>query len=233
MNLNNKVEELARTTPFSKADIASSMLSRAEKGLPFDLQFFADGGGDGGQGGEGDNPSGDKGGDETPPEKFELTQKELDKKIESEADRKLNSALQKKQQEWDSQLQEKINEALKEKERLSKLSEKERKEEEMTQKEKELARREAEIERKLLRSEAVDDLQAKGLPSDFADILLGKDAESTLENINKFKKSFDEAVNEAVKAKLRQDPPPAGGGGMGSSKGTSVKDIAAESRLIK
>lgn len=224
MNLNNKVEELARTTPFSKADIASSMLSRAEKGLPFDLQYFAE---DPQQDPPGDSGKGD-GGEEKTPEQIEL-----EKKIEAESDRKLASAKKKWEKEQETKIQEAIKTALEEKERLSKLSEKERKEEELTTREKEIADRLAEIERKELRADAIADLSDKGLPSDFADILLGKDAETTLENINKFKKAFDEAVNEAVKVKLRQDPPPAGGGGMGSSKGTSVKDIAAESRLIK
>lgn len=201
-------------------DIALKKMEEIKKPsfLPFDLQFFAgDGGGDGVQGGD-DNPNSDKG-DETPPETIELTQTELDKKIESEADRKLNSALQKKQQEWDSQLQTKIDEALKEKERLSKLSEKEQEEEKLSQREKAIAEREAEIARKELKADAITDLSDKSLPASFAEFLLDDNAENTLKNINAFKDAFDKAVNEAVKEKLRQDTPPAGGGGTG--KGTN------------
>ncbi len=194
------------------------------KFLPLDLQYFAEE--------LPPNPPGDsekgEGGEEKTPEQIEL-----EKKIEAESDRKLASAKKKWEKEQETKVQEAIKKALEEKERLSKLSEKERKEEELSTREKEIADRLAEIERKELRADAIADLSDKGLPSDFADILLGENAETTLENINKFKTAFDEAVNEAVKAKLRQDPPPAGGGGMGSSKGTSVKDIAAESRLIK
>lgn len=193
------------------------------KHLPFDLQFFAE------------DPPSDPPADPPadPPETIELTQIELDKKIESEADRKLNSALQKKQQEWDNQLQEKINEALKENERLSKLSEKERKDEEITQREKKIAEREAEIARKELKADAIADLADKELPSSFADFLLGDDAEKTLENINNFKTAFDSAVNEAVKEKLRQDTPPAGGGRINTNQSKSVADIAQKHRLVK
>lgn len=193
------------------------------KHLPFDLQFFAE------------DPPSDPPADPPadPPETIELTQIELDKKIESEADRKLNSALQKKQQEWDNQLQEKINEALKENERLSKLSEKERKDEELSKREKEIAEREAKAARKELRSDAIADLTDKSLPPSFADFLLGEDAEKTLENINNFKTAFDSAVNEAVKEKLRQDTPRAGGGGFTSGKAPSVAELAQEHRLIK
>ena len=226
MNLKDKVKELSKTTPFSEGYIASSLESRARKGLPLnlDLQFFG-GSDDDQEDPPGDSGKGDK--DEKTPEEIEF-----DKKVEAEADRKLESAKRKWEKDQETKTQQLIKDALKEKERLSKLSEKEREEEQLTQREKEIAEREAEIERKILRSEAVDDLQEKGLPSEFADFLLGEDAEKTLENINNFKKSFDEAVNTAVKEKLRQDTPPAGGG-IGTGKEPSVAQLAEESRLIK
>ena len=195
---------------------------KKHKFLPFDLQFFA-------EGGEGD-PEGGQGGE---PEKVELTADELQKKIEAESDRKLAKALEKKQKEWESKQQEAIQKALEEKERLSKLSEKERKEEELSQREKDLQKRLADIERKELKADAIADLSDKGLPANFADFLLAEDAEKTLENINNFKTAFDEAVNAAVKEKLRQDTPPAGGGSLKNSKTPSVAELAKESRLIK
>ncbi|MEN2467950.1 DUF4355 domain-containing protein [Ornithinibacillus sp. JPR2-1] len=187
--------------------------------LRLNLQFFADGGDGEGSGDEGTDSGGEGEGTDQQ-EKVELTAEELQKKIESESDRKLAKALEKKQKEWEEKQQEAIQKALEEKERLSKLSEKERKEEEMSKREKELAAREAEIERKQLKADAITDLTGKGLPSSFADFLLADNAENTLENINNFKKAFDEAVNAAVKEKLRQDTPPGGGGGTG--KGTNT-----------
>src|SRR5699024_9474093 len=176
--------------------------------LKLDLQFFAED--------DTEEPTDNTETEETEDssEKVELTSEELQKKIEAESDRKLNSALEKKQKEWEQQQEEAIQKALEEKERLSKLTEKERKQEEMTKKEKELADREAEINRRILRSDAVDALQEKELPSDFADFLLADNAENTLNNINEFKKAFDNAVNAAVKEKLRQDTPKTGSGTM-------------------
>ncbi|HLT85869.1 MAG TPA: DUF4355 domain-containing protein [Georgenia sp.] len=190
--------------------------------LPFDLQFFADGG-------EGGN---DQEGGQDEAEKLELTAEELQKKIEAESDRKLAKALEKKQKEWEEKQNEAIQKALEEKERLSKLSEKERKEEEISKREKELADRLAEIERKELKADAVTDLTGKGLPANFADFLLAENAEKTLENINNFKTAFDEAVNAAVKEKLRQDPPKDSVGGGGKTT-PNYKELAQEARLIK
>lgn len=193
--------------------------------LKLDLQLFSD---NLPPEGEGD---GEKAKDKQP-EKLELTSDELQKKIEAESDRKLASALQKKRGEWETELQSKIDEALKEKERLSKLSDKERKDEELNQREKELANRLAEIERKELKADAIADLTQKELPTSFADLLLAEDAEKTLKNINDFKTAFDEAVNAAVKEKLRQDTPKLGGIG-GGNKNPSFKELAQENRIIK
>lgn len=190
--------------------------------LKLNLQNFADDPQGGGQ----DEPPADS-------EKLELTADELQKKIEAESDRKLASALQKKRGEWESELQTKIDDALKEKDRLSKLSDKERKDEELSQREKDIAKRLAEIERKELKADAIADLTQKELPTSFADFLLAKDAESTLKNINDFKTAFDEAVNAAVKEKLRQETPIAGTGSFANGKVPSVANLAQEHRLIK
>lgn len=195
---------------------------RSIEPLKLNLQFFADGDDSADEGNSNDQKD----------TKDVLTEEEIQKKIEAESDRKLAKALERKQKEWEAQQQKAIDDALAEKERLSKLSEKEREEAQLTKREKELADREAQIQRAELKAEAVEDLQEKGLPSEFADFLLAENAEKTLENINGFKKAFDDAVNETVKEKLRQDTPSSGGGGI--SKGTpNLQDLANEARVIK
>lgn len=158
------------------------------------------------------DPPADPPGDERTPEQIEF-----DKKVEAESDRKLESAKKK----WEKDHQEKIDkavaDAVAEKERLSNLSEKERKDEELNQREKALEKRLADIERKELLADAASDLSKKDLPVEFAELLLGEDAEKTLENINNFKAAFDKAVNDAVKEKLRQDTPLLGGGGISNT----------------
>lgn len=181
--------------------------------LPLNLQFFAE-----------DPPSDPPADPEDPPadEPKEKTPEEiaLEKKIEAESDRKLESAKQKWEVDQQSKIDKAVADAVAEKERLSKLSEKERKDEELSTREKALEKRLADIERKELLADAVSDLSKKELPTSFAEVLLGENAEKTLENINGFKTAFDDAVNVAVKEKLRQDTPPAGGGGTG--KGTNA-----------
>ncbi|MFC4661737.1 DUF4355 domain-containing protein [Oceanobacillus aidingensis] len=209
--LMDKVKKLANVMPFTEGQIASSLTHRAQQGLPLDLQFFAEGEGDPGQGegAEGGQQGGDGNGKGGEGNEKTFTQSEVDSKI-SKAVAAFEENQKPKQQEAINQA---VKDALAEQQRLSKLSEKERQQEELTQREKELLEREEKIKRSELRSDAVADLQEKKLPSDFADILLGEDAESTLANIKTFKEAFDSAVNDAVKEKLRQDTPPAGNGG--------------------
>ena len=152
--------------------------------------------------------------------------------VDREVSKAVQSALDKREAKHKEEMQKAIEDAIAEKERLSKLSEKERQEEQLTQREKEIAEREAEIARKELKADAITDLNEKGLPSDFADILLGDDAETTLENINTFKTAFDSAVNASVKEKLRQDTPKTGGASFGGTT-PSVAELAQESRIIK
>ncbi|MBN6206377.1 DUF4355 domain-containing protein [Ralstonia pickettii] len=219
MNLKDKVKELSKTTPLTEGSIAESLMNKAERGLKLDLQYFADNPHP--DGGEEDKPSTD---DNPNPDSKNPDGKQGEKETftKSEVDRQISHAIESFKQNQAPKQQEAINQAVKdalaEQQRLSKLSEKERQEEELTQREKTLQEREAKIKRAELRSDAVDDLQKKGLPSDFADILLGDDAESTLANIKTFKDAFDSAVNDAVKEKLRQDTPPAGGSGFSTTE---------------
>ncbi|WP_179134577.1 DUF4355 domain-containing protein [Oceanobacillus timonensis] len=196
--------------------------------LKLNLQFFAD------------NPEDDPENKTDDPEDKDNPEDKSGNKdtfTKSEVDSQVSKAVETFKQNQEVKQQEAIDKAVKdaleEQKRLSKLSQKEREEEQLTQREKDIQEREAKIKRSELRSEAVDDLQKKELPSDFADFLLGEDAEKTLENINKFKKAFDDAVNGAVKEKLRQDTPPAGNSGTSSNKIPSVAKIAQENRLIK
>jgi DNA repair exonuclease SbcCD ATPase subunit len=186
--------------------------------LKLDLQMFADD----------PEPTPDPEPQPEPEDKLELTAEELQKKIEAESDRKLAKA----QKKWEATLEERIKEAQKETERLAKLSEKERKEEEISKREKDLENRLLDLQRKELKADAIAVLSEKSLPANFADFLLAEDAEKTLANINEFKTVFDNAVNEAVKGKLRQETPKAGGPSL-ANKNVSLKDLAAESRIIK
>ncbi|AVO22582.1 DUF4355 domain-containing protein [Aeribacillus composti] len=209
---------------------------KLENILPYklNLQFFAEPG-EGGEPG-GDNPGAEPGqGGKGEPEVLELTPEELQRKIDSEADRRLDKVLKKKQQEWEEKFRERLEQEKKEAERLAKLSERERKEEELRKREEELQERLRQLELKELKADAIADLNNKGLPAEFADFLLADNAEKTLENINNFKHAFDKAVNEAVKEKLRQDTPPAGGGQISNKNPFSKEhfNLTEQGKLIR
>lgn len=190
--------------------------------LKLNLQFFSE------EGDPEEKEGGvDDGGKEDGEDETTFTRSDVDREIS----KAVQSALDKRDKKHQEEMQKAIDDAIAEKERLSKLSEKERQEEQLTQREKEIAEREAEIVRKELKADAIADLSDKGLPSEFADILLGEDAESTLENINTFKTTFDEAVNAAVKERLRQETPRDGGTTFG--KVPSIAQLAQENRIIK
>lgn len=211
MTIKNKV------SPFKLNKFDESKLLR------LDIQTFAGEGEEGGE--EGQEESG----------KIELTAEELQSKIDSETDKKLEKALQTARSKWEKEFNEKLEQEKREAERLAKLSEKERKEEELSKKEQEIANRLAELERKELKADAIADLTNKGLPSNFADFLLAENAEKTLENINNFKSIFDEAVNAAVKERLRQDTPPAGNGKMTAKNPFSKEhfNLTEQGRLLR
>lgn len=217
-----KVREIANKTMMTENEVAGTLQSQAERGLPLNLQFFSEPPGDGEElppEGE-DNPE-DR--EETPTDDKTFTQSEVDSQISKAVEKALNNR--------DKEVEKRIKEERKEAERLAKLTEKDREKEELTQREKELEKRAAELERKELLSDAESTLRDKNLPTSFSEVLLGDDAEKTLENINKFKETFDSAVNEAVKEKLRQDTPPSGEG-KPSNKAPSMAELARENRII-
>lgn len=192
------------------------------------LQTFADGGDPGaGDGGQGD-------GKDTSPEGVTLTQEELDKKIEAEADRKLASALEKKQAEWDANLEEKLSEAKKDAEAYAKMTAQEKENAEYKKRLEKLDAREKEINNRQLVSEIELDLKDKDLPQSVSDLfVLLQDNEKIKERMGTFEKEINDFINQRVKEALRQDTPATGGGITKTKGGQSIAEMAREARIIK
>lgn len=199
-----------------------------KKRLPFtlDIQHFAE------------NPEGDEGGrgdTEQEAETINLTADELQKKIESESDRKLTKALDKKQAEWDEQLEQKLADAKANAEEYAKMTAKEKEEAKYQERLKELEQREKEINNRELLTQIESDLKESELPTSFAHSLLSiGNNEKIKESITNIKKEFDDAVNAKVKEALRQETPKASGG-MGKTKPNtpSIAEMARNARIIK
>ncbi|WZY01602.1 DUF4355 domain-containing protein [Bacillus sp. FSL W7-1360] len=149
----------------------------------------------------------------------EQVNEELQKKIEAESDRKLEKALEKKKKEWQKQMEEKVKEARKDAEEYAKLTEREKQEADYKKRLEELEAKERQLNEQQLLTQIEADLKEHQLPSVFAPALLSiGDNEKIKESIVDIKQHFDDAVNERVKAKLRQDTPSASVGQQQQSK---------------
>jgi hypothetical protein len=135
------------------------------------------------------------------------TQDEVDKLLQSEADKRVTEALKTARAKWEKEYKEQLEREKKEAERLSKLSAEEREKELLKQKEEELAEKEKAIRMKELHLDTIEVLAEEGLPVGFAEFLIKNDAETTNENIKKFKKEWQEALSKAVDERIKGKSP--------------------------
>lgn len=135
------------------------------------------------------------------------TQEEVDKLLQSEADRRVTEALKTARAKWEKEFREKLEKEKKEAERLSKLSAEEREKELLKQKEQELAEKERAIRMKELHLDTIEVLAEEGIPVGFAEFLIKDDAETTNENIKRFKKEWQEALSKAVDERIKGKSP--------------------------
>ena len=163
------------------------------------------------------------------------SKEDLQKLIESESDKKLDKALRKREEKWQSELDAKVQQALKEDKRISQLSETERVEEQLTQREKDLMERENKIKLMEIKSDAVAELNERQIDTRFSEWLLADNADDTFANIKRFNEILDAVINSAVKASTRQEAPRLGGSNIVSSNGSSHSFIerARKNRVIK
>ena len=171
---------------------------------------------------------------EPEPSKLELTEEELQKKIEAESDRKLQSALEKKKAEWEEEKKAIEANAKKTAEEYAKMTQKEKEDAEYQKRLKQLEERERELNNKQLTSEIESDLKEKSLPASVSDlfVLIG-DNEKIKERISSFEKEVNDFINERVKEALRQDPPETGNSrSTGSNFNKSKSEMAKKARII-
>ena len=163
------------------------------------------------------------------------SKEDLQKLIESESDKKLDKALRKREEKWQSELDAKVQQALKEDKRISQLSETERVEEQLTQRERDLQERENKIKLMEIKSDAVTELNARQIDTRFSEWLLADNADDTFANIKRFNEVLDAVINSAVKESTRQEAPRLGGSNITSSNGSSHSFIerARKNRVIK
>lgn len=174
-----------------------------EKLMPMNLQFFAE------PSPEPDPTSEPEGKPEAgkgePEGGKTFTRDDIAKMISAEKD--------KWQKEHEADVEEAKNEAAK----LAKMSAKEREDAENKKRLDDIAKREANLNRRELEVATKTELVNSALPESFLDVVIGKDAESTKENIKKVKELFDKEVQAEVTNRLKTDLPKAGSTAGGDS----------------
>ena len=133
-----------------------------------------------------------KGGTES---KRTFTQEELNDIIEGR--------LAKAKKAWDKEQADKQSEA----EKLAKMDADQKKTYEFEKKLKDLEKREAEITRRELKSQALEMMAQKNLPSSLVDLLDLTDADKCKASIDAVEKAFSQAVQTDVDNKLKGDRP--------------------------
>lgn len=157
--------------------------------LPMNLQLFAEGD---------DNP-------EITPPAFnvdELTDEQLASIREKhgfKTDDDVNEIIKGKHAKWKKETEERENEAA----RLAKLSEEERQQAIIDKEKADFEAEKAEFRKEQLLVEKGKQLLNEGLPSDFANRVLGETAEEASADIKILKKSWDAAIEKAVNERLK------------------------------
>lgn len=219
----------------------SFLMTKARCKMPVNLQLFADGGDDpaAGSGGGGSDPDGGSSGSGDPvgtsgedagkgvgkdkPMSFdeflkgEGNQAEFDRRMQKAID----TAVSKAKEKWDTLANDKATEAKK----LEKMNAEEKAEYQRQKRIKELDDREAEITRRELMATAKNTLADKGLPQELSEILVYTDAEACNKSIEAVTKAFSNAVEAAVKERLKGTEPMKKAGGNETPEEIMKKQI--------
>ncbi|PST28748.1 DUF4355 domain-containing protein [Enterocloster lavalensis] len=179
--------------------------------LPFNLQFFAEGGD--AAGAEGGNGGGtEPGGDGTTAEGEGEKPKTLDDLLkdgtyQAEFDRRMQkgieTALEKQRSKYEALMSDKLSEA----EKLAKMTKEEKAEYQSRKKEKELADREAACTRRELMAEAKNTLAEKKMPVKLAELLVYTDADACKKSMEALEAAWQEAVEAGVQEQLKGGTP--------------------------
>lgn len=130
-----------------------------------------------------------------------IAEEEVQKKIQAEADR-VRGKYSKEMKELQAKLEALENAKMSDEERLVK---------EKAEKESLLAEREAQLLKKELDFETMSLLNAKKLDKSFLTFLTGNTIEDRIEQLGALETHINNQIQEAVKAKLGQDPAPSNG----------------------
>ena len=134
---------------------------------------------------------------------------------------KIDAATAKLKSELEAERKKREADAKRDAERLSKLSDDERRKAELDDTRRELERQKAEFEREKIKFEAAKVLGQRNLPIEFVDYFIAEDNPATLQRITTFEKAYRKAIEAAVTERLKGKAPVAGDNSIGTA-GTKV-----------
>lgn len=139
-----------------------------------------------------------------PPKTY--TEEEVKKMVQAEADRMTTKGLQTAREKWEAEQAEKLKQA----KELAELSAEERAKKEFELERESFLKEKAEIIKERLTLQTEKDLISKGLPPDFASMLVAENPEVTLKNINMFEQKFRAALEVAIDERVKGRTPTKG-----------------------
>ncbi len=147
---------------------------------------------------------------EAEPKVIELTEEELQARLQAEGDKRVDEAIKTHKPKWEAEAREREKKARADAERLARMSAEEREKEQLKLKEEEYSRKEKDLHQREMKLAAIDILAEEKLPITFADQLIGESVDDTYDRITKFKKAWNEAIEEEVKDRLKGQIPDTG-----------------------
>jgi len=150
---------------------------------------------------------GGAGGDDPQPQKMSFDDFLKDKENQAEFDRRMQKGIKTAMDNERARLEALADEKISEADKLSKMTELERKAYEQKKEAEKIAERERNITRRELMAEAKNTLGDKKLPAALAEILDYSDAEKCNSSLAIVEKAFNEAVEAGVNEKLKGGKP--------------------------
>lgn len=145
--------------------------------------------------------------------------------MQAEFDRRVSKALETQKGKMTATIQQQINDAVTEAQRLAKMTQAEREEHDRQKQAEELAKREAAITRRELTATAKDTLASKGLPLSLAEIVDYTSADTANASLKSIETAFQAAVQTAVEDRLK--------GGKAMDKAQDNGNKAIEDQIAK
>ena len=198
---------------------------RSHVGIAFDLQLFADEGGDDGSGGDEGDGDGEGDDDECGEPEKKYTDADIDRIVKERLARERKAAEKKAKEKAEA-------------EKLRTMTAAEKRDAEFEQMKKELAELKAEKQNADMLSTASDILKDAGInvSSKLVGHLIADTADETKANVDEFVKLYNDAVNKGVKAAMKangSNPKRGGGSTLTKEEIMKTKNPTERQRLIK